>query len=343
MVQIDLSKEEKQILKDYSKTTSLILIRLKSQATLMKNRGISLVDIADVLDRSERTIRRWMKDFKERRLASIFTGQAKNQNAAKLTRTQKDEIVQILSLPPKDIGGLPKEFWDVPALKKYVKAEFKVVYESDRSYHYLLRFSNLSFKQPDVFDVKRDEEKTRKRMIAIRHEIMPKIKDDDWIILTSDETRIMLEALTRRAWLKKGEKTVLKVERSNESQYYIGFLNIKNGKAHLKALKWGNQKEIIKSLEWVAHKLYPGKKIIIIWDNVSFHKGKDLRKKLGKGQSLEKVHLINFPPYAPDCNPQEMVGNIGKKHISNRQFKSFSSTRRTFSRFINNKVFNYTI
>ena len=59
-------------------------------------------------------------------------------------------------------------------------------------------------------------------MIAIRHEIMPKIKDDDWIILTSDETRIMLEALTRRAWLKK-EKTVLKVERSNESQYYIGF------------------------------------------------------------------------------------------------------------------------
>ena len=31
------------------------------------------------------------------------------------------------------------------------------------------------------------------RMIAIRHEIMPKIKDDDWIILTSDETRIMLE------------------------------------------------------------------------------------------------------------------------------------------------------
>jgi len=309
----------------------------------MKNRGISFVDIADVLDRHERSIRRWVQDFKDRRLSSIFTGQANNQNAAKLTREQKMEIKKVLSSPPKPVGGLPKEFWDIPTLKKYVKAQFKVVYESKRSYHYLLRFSNLSFKESDVFDVKRDEEAVRQRMIKIRKEIMPKIKDDNWIVLASDETRVMLEALTRRAWLKKGEKTILKVTKSNESQYYIGFLNIKNGKCHLKALKWGNQKEVIKALMWVTHNLYPGKKVCIIWDNVSFHKGKDLTCLLGKDNPLEKIYLINFPPYAPDTNPQEQVWNMGKKHISNHQFQSFSSTKRSFSRFINNRLFDYTI
>lgn len=153
----------------------------------------------------------------------------------------------------------------------------------------------------------------------------------------------MLEAITRRAWLKKGEKTVLKVIKSKESQYYIGFLNIKTGKEYIKALHWGNQKEIIKALEYVVRSLYPNKRICIIWDNVSFHKGKDLRLKLKKGQSLEKVHLINFPPYAPDYNPQETVWNAGKNHISNRQFKTFSGTKRSFSRFISTRTFDYTI
>lgn len=342
MIQIDLSEEEKQIVKNYFKTTTLILIRLKSQAILMKNRRISFVDIAEVLDRDERTIRRWIGDFKRRRLASIFTGQKDNEHAAKLTREQKEEIRTVLREKPSSYG-LPKEFWDVPQLKKYVRATFGIVYESTRSYHYLLQFSNLSFKQPDVFDVRRDEVFIRKRMIEIRREIIPKMRDPEWVILASDETRIMLEAITRKAWIKKGEKTVLKVGRSNESQYYIGFLNLKTGKDHLYGLKWGNQKEIIKAVEHVTQKLYPGKHICIIWDNVSFHKGKTIQKKLKTGQSLERIYLINLPPYAPDCNPQETVWNTAKTFISNRQFKIFAGSKRSFRHYISTKIFNYTI
>lgn len=156
MVQINLSDEEKQILKRYFKTTPLILIRLKSQAILLRSKSIKVADIADVLDRDTRTIERWIKDFKERRLASIFTGQKDNQHAAKLTRAQKEEIKNILSRKPSEYG-LPKEFWDVPQLKKYVRVRFGVVYESERSYHFLLEFSNLTFKCPDKFNVRRND------------------------------------------------------------------------------------------------------------------------------------------------------------------------------------------
>lgn len=342
MIQIDLSEEEKQILKNYFKTTPLILIRLKSQAILLRSKSVKAADIADVLDRDIRTIQRWMKDFSERRLASIFTGQKDNQHASKLTRSQKEEIRAVLREKPTDYG-LPKEFWNVPQLKKYVKATFGVVYESSRSYHYLLQFSNLSFKTPDVFDVRRDETFIRKRMNEIRREVIPKMKDPKWVVPASDETRIMLEARTRKAWIKKGKKTVLKVERSGESQYYIGFLNLKTSRDHLYSLKWGNQEEIIKAVEHVAQKLYPDKLICIIRDNVSFHKGKAVQKKLKKGESLEKIHLINLPPYAPDCNPQENVWNTAKTFISNRQFKTFAGTKQSFGHYISTKVFNYTI
>ena len=342
MIRITLSDEEKLALKNYFKTTPLILIRLKSQAILLRDKSVKVEDVADVLDKDIRTIERWVKDFTDRRLASIFTGQKDNQNAAKLTREQKEEVKQTLKNPPSD-KGLPKEFWDIPALKKYVKAEFGTVYESDRSYHYLLRFSNLSFKQPDVFDVRRNEEKVRKRLKEIRKEIIPLMNDPEWEVLAADETRIMLEAITRRAWLRRGKKTILKVERSNERQYYIGFLNLKTGKDHLYALKWGNQKEIVRAVEDLATKLYLNRHICIIWDNVSFHKGKILQEKLKKNQSLEKVHLINLPPYAPDTNPQETIWNSAKKYISNRQFKKFSATKRSFRHYISTNIFNYTI
>lgn len=299
-------------------------------------------DIADVLGRNSRTIERWIRDFKQIRMASLFTGHKDNENAAKLTRDQKVEISQVLSDKPS-VYGLPKEFWNTPQLKRYVKAEFGIVYESERSYHYLLQFSNLSFKQPDVFDIRRNEVLIKKQIAKIRRTLIPLIQDPEWVVLASDETRVMLEAITRRAWLKKGEKTVLKVERSHESQYYIGFLNLETGRDHLMPLTWGNEKEIIKAVEWVTHKLYPEKRICIVWDNVSFHKGKALREKLKKGASLERVHLMNFPPYAPDYNPQETVWNVGKGHIANKQFKTFTGTKRSFHRFISKNIFDYTI
>ena len=41
----------------------------------------------------------------------------------------------------------------------------------------------------------------------------------------SDETRMQLEAIKRRAWLQKGQKTILKIERSDDFQNYLGFLS----------------------------------------------------------------------------------------------------------------------
>ena len=53
MVKIGLSEEEKQILHGYFKTSPLILMRLKAQAILMRERGIAMKDIASVLSRHD--------------------------------------------------------------------------------------------------------------------------------------------------------------------------------------------------------------------------------------------------------------------------------------------------
>lgn len=339
MIKTIITEDEKLLLGEYFKTSPLKLIRLKSQAVLMRNEGLKIEIISRLLFRNQRTIKRWIKNFSEIRMASIFTGHEDNENAAKLTKEQKEEIAETLKKPPSEYD-LPKEFWDVSNLKKYVKAELGIIYESLRSYHFLLKFSDLSFKLPDKFDFRRDENLVIERMKEIKDEIKEYLNDKNWEVFASDETRIQLEAETRRAWLRKGEKTIIKVQRSNEYQNYIGLLNQKNFKCRLYELKWQNQEEIIKALEQFL-KNYPNKRVCVVWDNAKFHKGKLIRESLKKGNSLERIHLINFPPYAPDENPVEHIWENVKEEISNHQFKSFEETKNVFRKLINSRKFNY--
>lgn len=337
---ITISGLEKQLLRDYAKAAPLVLLRFKAQAILLAVNGVELSAIADMVDRKPSTVEAWISDWRRQRLASIFTGHQDNNNAGKLTREQLEEIRQTLQSPPSDFG-LPKEFWEVPQLKQYLAATFGVVYESDRSYHYLLKFSNLSFKYADTFDRRRDEAFIEQQMAAIKTELAPLLSDDSWEVFACDEVKMQQDAIIRRAWLQKGERTIVKVNREKESQSYIGFLNQKTFNCELFEMGWQNSKEVLKAYKQflAAH---PDKKLCVVWDNAPFHKSKEVHDELKKGGLLERVHLIAMPPYAPDNNPIEHVWNTAKQHVANIQHETFAQTKQAFMDFVTIRPFNYT-
>ena len=88
---------------------------------------------------------------------------------------------------------------------------------------------------------------------------------------------------------------------------------------------------------------YPDKRLCVIWDNATYHKGKLLREKLKKGNSLEKLHLVTFPPYAPETNPIEHIWQYAKKKISNRSSQAFEEIKQTFLQVINQRQYLYQI
>jgi transposase len=339
---IEISEDERLLLRQYVQTSPVALIRLKAQALLMRANGMKLAGISDVVSRGERIVRDWLADWDGRRMASIFSGHVGNGNAAKLTKEQRTQVKETLQKPPSE-RDIPKEFWDVPALREYVSAEFGVAYESAQSYHFLLKFGNLSFKYPDTFDRRRgDDAAIGRRMREIRKEIQPYLADKGWEVFAADEVRIELEALTRKAWLKRGGRTVVKVDRQKEAQSYLGLLNQKSFACHAYEVPWQNQEEILKALESFLEG-YRGKKICIVWGNARFHKGALIREALRKGGILERVHLINFPPYAPDHNPIEHVWNAAKGATANVQRDIFSETKKAFADFIASRTFQYQI
>ena len=338
---VQISLDEKELLLDWRRYGTSNLIRDRAHAVLLNNQGLNARKIASFLYRDYKTIRLWLKSFKERRISSLFPKYLGNTNANKLTPKQKEEIRRVLSQPPSQYG-IPKEFWQVKDLKRWIKAEFGVVYESDRSYHFLFKLSRFSWKLPDKFDVKRDEGFVRKRIEEIREEIKPFLASADWVVLASDETRLVWETESRRAWLKTNRKTILKVNRSKDYQSFLGSLNLKTGKCHLHGLLWQNQEEIIKALKKIK-KYYPGKNICLVWDNACWHKGRLIRKELRRGGSLTNFHLINFPPYAPDANPQEHVWKYAKDRISHQPTTSFKQRVNNFKLAVIHRKFHYQI
>src|SRR3989338_9147418 len=336
---VRLSLVEYDLLLQHKKKSLCKLISLKAHAVLLFHKGYTAITIADVLFKSEKTVREWLQKFQSKRITSIFPKTLDNQHAAKLTRKQKQELKKIFSQKPSAYG-IPHEFWDVSTLKKYIKAEFGIEYESENSYRLIFKLHNYSFHLPDTFDIKRNEKTIKKRMKQIKAEIKPMRKDAKWLVFTSDESRIVWESVIRRLWLPKGKKTIMKVERKRKAQSFIGFLNLKTGEDLLYRISWQKQDTIIPVLEELTKK-YPHKRICIIWDNARFHHGKKLKKKLST--TLKTIHLINLPAYAPDKNPQEHVWKYGKDRLANNQRSSLEETVSEFERIIMSRKFNYHI
>lgn len=131
----------------------------------------------------------------------------------------------------------------------------------------------------------------------------------------------------------------------------FGALSITTGKVLTMFCPWLNFETAIQFLERVkAYRNRLLKKmrikkplpILLIWDNASFHKKKEVRKWLTDNPGV--VELMNFPTYCPELNPQEHVWKAMKKYLaalrtSEITFKELTDHARKFLK----KRFNYRL
>ncbi len=338
MITLSITEEEQELLWDHKRKSETELVRIRAHAVLLNTKGYGTPEISDILNIDENTVRRSLTSFEKERISSIFPKYQRNANASKLTKEQKEEIQKTLASPPKK-GGLPSVFWSVKKLKQYLKAEYGVIYESDRSYHHLFAVSGLSFKLPEGFDKRRDDELVKGRMLEIQGEI-EKLKKKGYEIFFADECSLCFETEMRRAWIKKGEKTIIRVNRDKIRQHYFGAWNIDSKKETLIRLDWQDTENISNALRKLT-KRYKGKKIAIVWDNAKWHRSKELKALLGKNKEFEHIRLVWLPPYAPDENPQEHIWKVGKDAVKNNVTETFKELKDIFEKSIRGRIFDY--
>ena len=77
-------------------------------------RGVGLDTVAEMVERTEGTVREWLSQWRQARPSSVVNGHAVGGSAARLKRAQKEELEEILSRPPSEAGA-GAGFWDAPA------------------------------------------------------------------------------------------------------------------------------------------------------------------------------------------------------------------------------------
>jgi transposase len=337
---IVLSLEEDVLLEEHYKKSETTLIRSRAHAVLLNNSGYHAPEISHILRCDEGTVRSWIYAFSETRIASIFPAYTENTNASKLTKRQLKQIKKTLGKPPSD-EELPGIFWSVKGMKSYLTAKYGVVYESDRSYHHLFAVSKFSFKFPEGFDRRRNDVLVQGRMKDVQKE-MREFRRDGYLLFAADECSLAWETTFHKAWVKEGEKTIVRMNREKTRRHYFGALNLASHKHELIPLTWQNTETIIGALRELTRR-YPSQRLCILWDNAAWHRAKALRDLLGEGHEFAHIRLVWLPPYAPDENPEEHVWKVGKEAVSNRSTETFDEMAALFEDSIQGKEFGYQI
>ena len=231
----------------------------------------------------------------------MVTGHAGDENAAKLTRAQKEQLKEALGGPPSQ-SGIKAGFRDVPALRGVVKILFDVEYQSDSTYQLLLKFCGMSFKLPDTFDKRRDEAAITARMARIRQEVA-ELPARGWEVRAVDGVRVEHEAETRRMRLPRGGRTRLHVDRTRSARSFFGALSLTTKKMKIHPIEGNQHAERITLTMARLVRETENDKIAVVFDDAGFHHAKAVTDLYEPGQALERIKPIHLPPCAPRPQP----------------------------------------
>src|SRR5208283_3762414 len=96
-------------------------------------------------------------------------------------------------------------------------------------------------------------------------------------------------------WYEKGKYPEIQVDRKREGRSFYGALDVRTGQCPLQEIA-GKQVsertvEFLESLEG----LYPGKRVLLIWDGAPWHRGK-VKEYLARTHKPFWIELLYFPP-----------------------------------------------
>ncbi len=163
-----------------------------------------------------------------------------------------------------------------------------------------------------------------------------------------DECGFSLRVIRRRSWTKKGKRKKVKGQRRRGRVNMMGGLRYNDKKRICFAIKKGDSETFYEQLkklneqvknEWIAQGNNPedfektGPKIIIVLDNASFHKKKEVIEKIEA--ELPNIRLEYLPAYSPDYNLIELVWHSAKEYLAHREFETKEALEHQVNKLLN--------
>ncbi len=161
------SEKEKENLLTIKRTNKSPMIRDRAQAVLARNEGLTILNIAKALQRSDKFVINAIKLYKAGKLEITLLA----SNNYKLPKEKRKAIIEMIKTEcPKDLKDFKftTQFWSTDILKTVIKKRHKMEYKDDKSYHDLFKEAGFSFHKPKTKDFRQDPEKIKEFKGALK-------------------------------------------------------------------------------------------------------------------------------------------------------------------------------
>lgn len=302
-------------------------------------KGWSYRGIAEVLNVSTSFISKWKKRFQS---AGIEGLKLSYQGAKSyLTLQQRQEVITWIQ---------ERKYWDLSELECYLSEQYDVVFQSPTSYYELLKEARVSWQKAQKKHPRQDPELVKKKAQEIKsalEELRREIGAGKVAVYAIDEVHLLEGDLISHLWGAQKERLKIPLMNERNRQTYYGALNLITQELILGEYKKGDGESTVNFVSQLMQK-NPSQKILIFWDNATYHKGELMQEFLKKinGDLPKKdwqvtCHLL--APYAPEENPIEAVW-LSLKRLLRRCYrfcKNFTIIKRLFKLFVDLRLFNF--
>jgi transposase len=342
-----LSNEEKKYLQEALKTEIRSEVRERILIFLLENDGKNYQEIANFLGCSTKTVAYWAVHGSPNNLDTLQDKRRKG-NREKATDKYIEMLLEIVEKEPQEFGYNFGR-WTGARLSEHLEKETGIKLSKSqigrilkrKKYSYIWGKYNLEDKQ-NKQERKAFKEKLDK-YIEIAKEHPEQVQIWFW-----DECGFSLRVIRRRAWTKKGKRKKVKGQRRRGRVNIMGGLRYSDKKRICFLIKKGDSQTFYEQLEKLNESLKKewvnkgnnqedfekiGPKIIIILDNASFHKKKEILAKIE--QNLPNLRLEYLPVYSPDYNLVELVWHSAKEYIAHREFENKEKLAKTVNELLN--------
>ena len=342
-----LSQKQRERLLKTLKEHENPYVREKVFIWLLLNDGKTYQEISAFLEIAYPTVAYWAVHGDPDNLDSFLDGRREG-DFRKVTQEYEDLLLELVEKEPADYGY---EFgrWTAARLATHLEQATGIKLSGSQVRRRLEKKKYVYLWAKYSLEDKQNPEKRKAFKEKLSEYIkITKTNPERLQVWFWDESGFSLRVIRRKTWGRKGHRKKVTGQRRRGRVNIMGGLRYHDKKRINFVIKKGNADvfyEQIKLLnvfllqEWIeqGNKAESftkcSAKIIIILDNASFHKRKDILEKIEA--EMPNIILEFLPPYSPDYNLIELVWHSAKEYIAHRLFESVEQLEELLNKLLN--------
>lgn len=317
-----LTEEQVKVLRQTHKTIKDKKLADRIKSILMLHNGFTYQQIAQALLLDKVTLRRYVKQFKEKGIDGLL--ECRYSGGQTRLTTDQEQLLKIFLRD--NTKRTAKEI--VEYIRTTYALSFSVIGVTK-----LLHRLGFSYKKPKIIPGKAD--RARQEVFLEKYKaIKEKLRDNDQVYFL-DSTHPQHNTNPSYGWILKGKDNdkFIKTNSGRERINLHGALNLKKHTAVVLEEKTIDNKSVLKLLRRLKVK-HPKGKIYLILDNASYYHAWQVTAWVRKHRRFKLVFL---PSYSPNLNLIERLWRFFHQKITwNRYFETYAEFRKVSLKFFKN-------